>query len=204
MNNETYNEMVVGDFHDRLFAFMKICGIKSIDVNYSGGGDSGGVDHIDVYFAESSKISLNDRTALNRRIVDKWEEELAQPIWNRHGGFADGGGYSVSGVVTYNAHIKSVAISGTDHHHGDDYYDEEGNEIEEREEKETAIDWEENLLIEKEVEKRESGYDFLCFYANNVLNSPLPEEFHNRVLIAAVEGDLGAKEYIQRLIKVSK
>jgi hypothetical protein len=203
MNNEIYNELVVGDFHDRLFAFMKICGIKSIDVNYSGGGDSGGVDNMDVYFEENSKLSLNDRTAIHKKIVDKWEEELAQPIWNRHGGFADGGGYSVSGVVTYNTNNKSVVMSGTDHHYGDDYYDEEGNLTEDSEEKETAIDWEETVLIKNEVEKQESGYDFLCFYAN-VLNVPLPEEFHNRVLIAAVEGDLGAKEYITRLIKVSK
>lgn len=200
--NEIFNELVIGDFHDRLFAFMKICGIKSIDVNYSGGGDSGGVDNIDVNFDENGKISSNDRTSLRNKILDKWEEELAQPIWNRHGGFADGGGYSVNGVVTYNANNKSVSMSGTDHHYSDDYYDEEGNEIEDPEEKETATDWEETVLIKEEVEKKVSGYDFLCFYANNVLNSPLPEEFHNRVLIAAVEGDLGAKEYITRLIKV--
>lgn len=199
MNNEIYNDLVVGDFHDRLFAFMKICGIKSINVNYSGGGDSGGVDYIDVYFDDNSKISLNDRTALNKQIVDKWEEELAQPIWDRHGGFADGGGYSVDGIVTYGANPKCVTIRGTDHHYGDDYYDEDGNESEES--KESSIDWEENVLIKEEVEKDISGYDFLCFYATNVLKTPLPEEFHNRVLIAAVDGDEGAKEYIQGLKK---
>lgn len=198
MNNEIYNDLVVGDFHDRLFAFMKICGIESIDVNYSGGGDSGGVDHIEIYFDNKNKLSLSERSKLQKEIIDKFEEELAQPIWDRHGGFADGGGFSVDGIVTYSANAKCVRISGTDNYYGDECYDEEGNETEEAPKTE---DWEENVLIKEEVDKNDSGYDFLCFYATNVLKAPLPEEFHNRVLIAAVDGDVGAKEYIQGLKK---
>ena len=200
MNNEIYNELVIGDFHDRLFAFMKICGIKSIDVNYSGGGDSGGVDHIDVHFYENSKLSLKEQTALNSNFVDEWEEELAQPIWNRHGGFADGGGYSVSGVVNYDAIKKTVSISGTDCFYE---YGDEDNEEEEEISSERDEDWE-DLIVQKQdkdVDTEENSYDLLCFYFTHVLNSPLPEEFYNRVLIAAVDGDAGAAKYIKGLKK---
>ena len=127
MTNETFKKLTTGCFYDRLFAFMDECQINNINVAYSGGGDSGYVDHIDLMFSNKNKMSLDDRSKLNSDVADAFEEELAQPIWDKHGGFADGGGYSVDGQVIYNAKDKTVIISGTDHYW--DSWNENENEF---------------------------------------------------------------------------
>lgn len=198
MNNESFKKITTGDFHDRLFAFMGELGIEKIILSYSGGGDSGSVDNVDLSFSKNNKMSLNDRNILTKNISDTFEEELAQPIWDKHGSFADGGGYSVDGSVTYNVQDKSVILSGTDHYWGESIEDNEDEDN--YEETERSEDWEDVILVKEEVEKTE-GYDFALFYATHILKDKLPEELHNRVLIAAVDGDLQAKEYVQGLKK---
>lgn len=197
MTNETFKKLTTGCFYDRLFAFMDECKINNINVAYSGGGDSGSVDHIDLMFSSKNKMSLDDRSDLNKIVSDIFEEELAQPIWDKHGSFADGGGYSVEGQVIYNAKDKTVVICGTDHYWGD--WDEENEE-----EQETRDESWEDFIYSKEdddVVYDEENYDFVLLYAAHVSKSPLPEEFHNRMLIAASDGNESAKKYILGLKK---
>ena len=215
MTNETFKKLTTGCFYDRLFAFMDECQINNINVAYSGGGDSGSVDHIDLMFSNKNKMSLDDRSKLNSDVADAFEEELAQPIWDKHGGFADGGGYSVDGQVIYNAKDKTVIISGTDHYW--DSWNENENENEEEQEArdETWEDFvyskvlEDNKVLERLLDDEEvydeaecdEDYDFASLYSSHVSKSPLPEEFHNRMLIAASDGNQSAKKYILGLKK---
>lgn len=197
MTNETFKKLTTGCFYDRLFAFMDECQINNINVAYSGGGDSGSVDHIDLMFSNKNKMSLDDRSKLNSAVSDAFEEELAQPIWDKHGSFADGGGYSVDGQVIYNAKDKTVIISGTDH-----YWDD-WNENDEEEQEARDETWE-DFVYSKENDEEvydDEDYDFALLYSSHVSKSPLPEEFHNRMLIAASDGNQSAKKYILGLKK---
>jgi hypothetical protein len=197
MTNETFKKLTTGCFYDRLFAFMDECQINNINVAYSGGGDSGSVDHIALMFSNKNKMSLDDRSKLNDDVADVFEEELAQPIWDKHGSFADGGGYSVDGHVIYNAKDKTVTISGTDHYWGDSD-DEEDEETRDE-------TWEDFVYSKNDEDDYEDydyeDYDFALLYHSHVSKSPLPEEFHNRMLIAASDGNQSAKKYILGLKK---
>lgn len=200
MTNETFKKLTTGCFYDRLFAFMEECKINNITVAYSGGGDSGSVDSIDVMFSKKSNMSLDEKSALNKAVEDWFEEELSQPIWNKHGSFADGGGYSVNGHVVYNAKDKTVIISGTDHYWSDSY-NEETEEYEEDEGYEEG--WDDLIYSKKEEigdwEDDTEDYEFVIFYAIHVKKAQLPEEIHNRILLAATDGDSNAKRYIMSL-----
>jgi hypothetical protein len=169
-----------------------------IDVNYSGGGDSGSVESIELVFDE--KVAKEQQRKLDA-FREVFEEELAQPIWDKHGSFADGGGYSVDGVVTYKAKDKTVYISGTDHYWGD--YDSEENENEEDLEQSRDEEWEDLVAEKTEVDAGDDSYDFVCFYAKHVIGGRLPEEFHNQILFAAADGDPAAKKYIKEMQNAS-
>jgi hypothetical protein len=188
MSPEVFEKITKGYFCDRLFAYMELVGLDTIRVNYSGGGDSGGVDNME-FLPETVDSSIC------KSIREDCEEELTQPIYSRHGGFADGGGYSVSGVVVYDAVEKRVSISGADHFYE---YDEEGEEENSHEE-----EWIEDVYEQTEQWTEggyEPEYDLAYLYAKHVLKSQLPEEYHNRILLeAATSKTPVAVKYIKEL-----
>ena len=195
MNNELFEKLTNGSFYDRFLNFMKAAGLKQVRVSYSGGGDSGGPDGIE--------ISPNTNRALNSEIVSQFEEELSEPIYQRHGSFADGGGYSVDGRVIWDAANNNVIIEGTDHYYT---YEDSDSEDEDAEETQTDTEWGEVIFSKSEdyedVASGDSDYSLLCLYAKWFLKGgKLPEEYHNRVLMAAVDGEDSAKEYIDSLKK---
>lgn len=189
MNQETFDKICRGEFNDRLFAFMDLVGVECIKVHYSGGGDSGGADNIEY---APDKISKS----LKEEIDNVCGEDLSTPIYNKHGSFADGGGYSVDGVVVYDAKRKIVTISGTDH-----YYEWESNgdeDDEDGEEKCRDEEWYEDVYEQKQHDLYEDeDYTFAAIYAKYVLKKKLPEEFHNRLLLAATDNCPTAKDYIK-------
>lgn len=182
MNQNLFDKLSTGNFYDRLFAYMSAVGIQRINVNYSGGGDSGGVDNIEAIPEVSKSISSG--------ITEVCEEDLANPIYNRHGSFADCGGFSVDGEVNYDAVNKVVMIQGTDHNWGD----EEGDEGQYDEWEETIYNQEEDYIVSDEKD-----YLFVYLYAKDYLKSRLSEEFHNRMLIEACEQDQYATRYIEEI-----
>jgi hypothetical protein len=108
MEQTLFTELTVGCYEERLFAFMKSLGLKKIDVIYSGGGDSGGMDNMEFHPNVLSKEQ-------EQSLKEKLEDELSGPIYSRHGSFADGGGYYVHGLVRYDVENHTVTIMGTDH-----------------------------------------------------------------------------------------
>lgn len=190
MNNELFKDMTVGRFEERLFAFMKAAGLKNIEILYSGGGDSGGMEDHNFH-----PTSLGREVENN--LVDELEEWLTSPIYSRHGSFADGGGYSVNGMVSYNAESKTVILSGTDHYY--EYSDDEDGDGDI--ENEHDEEWEE-VIYNSQDHKRSSEEDYLFahLYSKYISKEKLPEEFHNRMLAAAVtEDDEHAKQYVKEI-----
>lgn len=190
MNTKLFNDLSTGSFEQRLFSYMDAVGLSRIELEYSGGGDSGGVDHMTFVPAVAS---------VENSFSEQLEEALSSPIYNRHGGFADGGGYHVNGVVLYDAKNKLINISGTDHHTTYSYNEQDGD----YDEGETSEeDWEESLFTKKDFDKKRFGKDliFVYLYARDFLKSKLPEEFHNRMLTeAATNNDEDAVNYVKEL-----
>ena len=193
------SDLATGCYEKRLFAFMRATGIGTITLEYSGGGDSGCVDSRTVCNAEGKCIAS-----------PKWihkEEELEKPIWDKHGSFADGGGFRVSGAVEWNAINGTVEMSGTEY---TDVYPEVDSEDEEAQElaydsehEQETLEWCDvlydsgwlrgsamfNRLREGKVSSiisEEQGFDvhFLLLYAKCV--QPLPKEMHLRVVAEAI------------------
>ena len=191
MTNDTvdfekiFADLSVGDERLRVLRFMDVLGLDTIYVNYSGGGDSGSVDDIQFHPDRDSNRDIYEF------ITSRFEDALAQPIWDKHGSFADGGGFSVNGAVVWDAKEKVVTIRGTDHYWE---YDDEGEESDSHEE-----EWEEGCY-EWEAGDPEDGtpsFDMLYAYAKFVLKGKFPGEYHNRMLAAAMEKDKGAVEYVK-------
>lgn len=191
MTNDTvdfekiFSELSVGNERLRILRFMDVLGLDTIRVNYSGGGDSGSVD--DIEFLPDGLCSRN----LYQFITTRFEETLSQPVWDMHGSFADGGGYSVSGTVIWDAKQKEVSIQGTHHYYE---YGEDGEETDSNDEDfgETCFDFDDEDPVDGEP-----SYDILCAYAKFVLKDKFPGEYHNRMLAAAMEKDQGAIEYVK-------
>lgn len=192
MTNDTvdfekiFTDLSMGDERVRILNFMNVLGLDTIHVNYSGGGDSGSVDSIE-FFPEK---------AVNRNtyqfITTRFEEALSQPVWDHHGSFADGGGYSVNGSVVWNAKEKEVSIQGTHHYYE---YDDEGEETESDDEDfaETCFNWEDGDPDRGD----DPGFDMLYAYAKFVLKDKFPGEYHNRMVAAAMQKDKDAIEYVK-------
>lgn len=191
MNNELFDKLTCGSFYDRFLNFMEAAGLKQVRVEYSGGGDSGG--------PEGMEFSPSKNKSLCEDIRSSFEEELSEPIYQRHGSFADGGGYSVNGEVIWDSTDKTVRMEGTDHHYSYEDCDEENEDFEPEE---TDSDWEETIFTKDENTKNygDKDYSLVCLYAKHFMKGKFPEEYHNRILAAAaVEGDESAKEYINNL-----
>lgn len=187
MTNELFDRLTLGSSYQRLFAFCKGLGISRINVEYSGGGDSGGMDSIEVIPKSIDKEVVNF-------IRNNLEEELSNPIYDRHGSFADGGGYSVNGTVVYDIANNKAWIEGTDHFY--EYNDSE-NEDEEGEETSSDEAWV-RMLYDHEDEDElgdEREYEFALHYAK-LTNKPFPDAIHNQMSAAAITGDENAKEYM--------
>jgi len=192
MTNDTvdfekiFTELSVGDERIRVLRFMDVLGLSSIRVNYSGGGDSGSVD--DIEFHPQDAVGRN----LYEFITNRFEEILSQPVWDVHGSFADGGGYSVNGTVVWDASTKEVNLYGTHHYYE---YDDEGEETDSNDEdfEEACFSWEDG-----DPERSEGPcFDMIYAYAKFVLKDKFPGEYHNRILAAAMEKDAGAIEYVK-------
>lgn len=191
MNTKLFNDLSTGSFEQRLFSYMDAVGLSRIELEYSGGGDSGGVDRMNFFPAVAADVE--------KTLQEQLEEALSNPIYNRHGSFADGGGYHVNGVVLYDAKNRLINISGTDHNTSYSY-NEQDNDYEEGETSEE--EWEETLFFPKDFDKKRSGRDFtfVYLYARDFLKSKLPEEFHNRMLTeAATNNDEDAVNYVKEL-----
>ena len=193
------SDLATGCYEKRLFAFMRATGIGTITLEYSGGGDSGCIDSRTVCNAEGKCIASPEW-------IHK-EEHLEKPIWDKHGSFADGGGFFVSGAVEWNAINGTVEMSGTEY---TDVYPEVDSEDEEAQElaydsehEQETLEWCDvlydsgwlrgsamfNRLREGKVSSiisEEQGFDvhFLLLYAKCV--QPLPKEMHLRVVAEAI------------------
>lgn len=190
MDHQTFDSLITGCFEHRLFAYMNLVGISKIEVEYSGGGDSGGMDSINFYPSEiNSEINKN----VTEGIRGDLEEQLSSAIYSRHGGFADGGGYYVNGSVLYDSDNKVVVISGTDHitEYGDEK--EDGDYEEDTREE----DWEETLFDANVKKSKEIDCQFAYMFARDVLGGQFDEEFHNKLITyAAINKDEFAEEYV--------
>lgn len=184
LTHELFEKMTRGSFHARFLAFMKACHLSEVRVNYSGGGDSGGVDSITCFGKERKEVL--DRLESAIQDIDS----ISDPIYNKFGSFADGGGYSVDGAIVYKD--NKVVLEGTEHHYE---YDEKGEEGESRDEDfcEGVFD---NTLPDYSGEQ---DFCFVNLYASEYLRNKLPEEFHNRILTAAaLDSDDAAVEYLEK------
>ena len=187
-----FKKLSISDERLRILNFLKAVGFDSVHVNYSGGGDSGSVDSFNFFPTPS-----NENTREVAQFVENmFEEVLSQPIWDKHGSFADGGGFSVSGSVIWNVEEKSVVIQGTD---CTLECDEEGEETESNYE-----DWVDDLYLYEEGEEEEvlslngeQRYDCLLGYAMCFMKDKFPGEFHNRMVAAAMVGDSDAVRYVK-------
>ena len=187
MDTKLFDSLSLGSFESRLFAYMKVVGLDKITVHYSGGGDSGGMDYMS--FQPSTK---NDD--LENSIKENLEEPLTSPIYSRHGSFADGGGYNVDGEVIWDAKNGRVSIEGTDHYY--ECSDDEDSE-ETKEERDEGFD---ETLYDSSDDKGRGGereYELVFMFAKDYFKKKLPEEFHNRLLIEATNGDEYATQYVK-------
>lgn len=197
-----------GSFESRFLYFMRLSGIEKVEVEYSGGGDSGAIENVVIH---SKTMNEDDRTTLESDFLnDRYDNELGHYIWEKHGSFADGGGYYVSGRVTYSVGETeledSIELSGTDYTTEYEDYNEETEEYET--EHEESEDWEEHCWSREEGEvytgmgsmwggnKRNNDLSLLIRYATAKYNE-VPEEIHNVILTAATMGDEAAKDYIK-------
>lgn len=204
MDNQLFDRMTTGSFYRRLFAFCRAVGVSRVNVEYSGGGDSGGVDNIEVVPDKKAKLTAEQKKDISQFFRNHLEEELGNPIYDRHGSFADGGGYSVNGTVVYNAEDRTAWIEGVDN-----YYEyTEGEDGEDGEETCNEEPWDEMLYdVESDLDEEndvseddEKSYDLIVAYAR-LKNEPLPEVYHNRLVASAIAGDEKAKEYMAWLGK---
>lgn len=187
MDKSVFDSITVGSWEKRFFNYMRLVGLERVQLSYSGGGDSGGVDEI-------SFIPGTVSDKITNGIKEDFEEILSNPIYNRHGGFADGGGYHVDGIVDYNATNNTVYISGTDHNTEYNYNEEE----EDYEENNSwAEEWEECVYESKDDNSKQVDFEFAYVYARDVLKGKYPEEIHNRILAeAATNQNEWAEKYI--------
>ena len=205
---EICSKLSQGSFESRFLYFMRMCGIDKVDVEYSGGGDSGCIDNVVVHSETLEESVLNE---LTKDLLKNADDDLGSYIWNRHGSFADGGGYYVSGKVVYalgldNESHDQIYMEGTDYEteYGD--WDEEKEEYEYEEENET--EWHEPCWMREEGSTYEANnfswgkapkatnLSLLIKYAK-LKYKEVPEEIHNVILTAATMGDEAAKDYIK-------
>ncbi len=183
-----FAKLSVSDERLRILNLMELIGFDTLRVNYSGGGDSGSVD--DFEFLPTPKAKTQKEAA--KFIETRFDETLSQPIWDKHGSFADGGGYSVNGTVTWDAKGKTVDITGVDHYYE---YDDDGDETSSNDD-----DWGEGVCEFDEDDQTpcdDYSYDCLTAYAKYVLKGKFPDEYHNRMIAGAIQGDSQAKEYVK-------
>ena len=196
-------------FDSRFCHFMRLVGIEKVNVCYSGGGDSGSVESIEVH---APTMNAKVKSNLEKELMEK-EDDLGHWVWERHGSFADGGGYYVNGRVVFSVGTDEkedrVWIEGSDYETEYEDYDEEIGEYETETENESpfeALCWQRD---EGEVyggqrigsmfgsSERKTDLGLLISYAK-LSYKEIPEEIHNMILTAASMGDEEAKDYIKK------
>lgn len=164
---------------------MEVFELSEVRAEYSGGGDSGGLDQV-LCWGKDHNGSIGRIESVLSRYGNKAHDQISAPIYGKFGSFADSGGYSVSGAIVYKD--NTVMFEGTHH-----YYecDEDGIETESHDEK---FSEEFGLIHDKEED-----FYLVNLYANEYLQSKLPEEFHNRMMTAAaLNSDQAAVEYLNK------
>ena len=56
MDKTLFADLSTGCFEKRFLAYMNAVGLERLTINYSGGGDSGGMDHMEFHPAIDSKV----------------------------------------------------------------------------------------------------------------------------------------------------
>ena len=181
MNKDLFDKLTLGNKYSCVLGLIESIGIDRIEIEYSGGGDSGGTDGYEAFPAKTKEL---------KDFYDKFEDYLIDPMWDKHGSFADDGTYSVNGFIVWDAKNKSVYIEGTDTNYS---YDSSGEEEEVNEQA-----WHDSIF-EEDVNKpnKDRSFSILVHYVENISKNKLPPDQHNFVLLAAIAGDEDAKEYIR-------
>lgn len=177
--------------NQRILNLIRICGFDSIRVQYSGGGDSGGVDHLDFIRSKDSTNNLEVISKLEKDLQELLEDPLSDPIWDEHGSFADAGGHSINGCVIWNAADNNVCIEGEEHYWDYDEDDEVTDEYD---------DPFHNDIYEFEPhydysQDGKPDYEYVPFYCEIISNSVLPTNLHNLMLSEGLKGNSSAKYY---------
>lgn len=202
-------------FDSRFCHFMRLVGIEKVNVGYSGGGDSGAVESIEVH---APTMDATVKSNLEQELMEK-EDDLGHWVWERHGSFADGGGYYVNGKVVYSVGTEEkedqVWIEGSDYETEYEDYNEETEEYETENENETpfqATCWQRDtgdvydgqriggvfgaMGLNWDANGRKPDLGLLISYVK-LSYKEIPEEIHNLILTAASMGDEEAKDYIK-------
>jgi hypothetical protein len=123
---------------NEIFEELKKRGAAKAIVTFSGGGDEGGVNCIDLFDASSKNIGSLDENFE----AEKWNPEtkrmepvenipmdgklanaLGKPVYDKYGGFA--GEFYVSGEIIYDVAASSIKINGTEEvSHGESFEEE--------------------------------------------------------------------------------
>ena len=192
LTHQLFEKMTKGQFESRFLAFMEACELSEVHAQYSGGGDSGGLDRVRCY-GNDHNGSIQRLESTLSSYGNKAHDQISDPIYNKFGSFADGGGYPVDGAIVYKDTM--VLLEGTHH-----YYecDEDGEETENRDEEFSEELWSTDPFVCRDPE----DFVLVNLYATEYLQSKLPEEFHNRMItVAALNSDQSAVEYLNKFGK---
>lgn len=193
---EDFAKITHYNHYQRTLNLIKMFGFDSVRVNYSGGGDSGSVDSIIWNPNKNATKNLDELSQLENNLEAEIEETISQPIWDHHGSFADGGGYSVDGCAVWDAVSGTVSIEGCDHWYD---YDPETDETVD----ESDNEWTEDLyeyVPEEDLSNSqisEDSFEYVTFYCESFLNEPLPTDLHNLMLSEGLKGNVHAAKYAQ-------
>ena len=184
MNKDLFDKLTFGNEYSRILSLMESVGIDKIEIEYSGGGDSGGTDGYNAFPAKTKELEA---------LYNDFEDVLIEPMWSKHGSFADDGTYSVNGLIVWDVKNKFVYIEGTDTNYS---YHSSGEDSDEEEEVSEET-WHDSIFEEgANKSNKDRNFSILVHYVENISKEKLPPEQHNFVLLSAIAGDEDAKEYI--------
>jgi hypothetical protein len=124
---------------DAVFAILKDKGVAKVEVQYSGGGDEGGVNEIYLYDNAGKQVasmeeyygasSVWDEATKTYKPADPPNDEqklsmaLCSPVYDKYGGFA--GEFYVSGTVTWDVTTGKINDHGVEEVRHDEDFDED-------------------------------------------------------------------------------
>ena len=96
---------------EQVFDKLAAEGFNKVEVEFSGGGDEGGVDNIAFYKDDCLDSEMDGYGADD----DPLGSALAQPVYDRYGGFGFEGG--VSGTLIWDIDSRRLSINGNKQHY---------------------------------------------------------------------------------------